>query len=285
VKVRGRFTSVLKVSTCAAKDFRHVQIPPVRISSHPCNLKTQEHDGGDEQQRRRRDAAGGRAETSGAGATTSPAAVPRGSVDIALPLRIPFRAEKQSKAPTVPGEADGTRGKGKGKGVVNTATAASALSSTQDTTVRVADAIQRLAVQGTVQPVQKGTAQHWTADLAVVVSGGLVLPDVHGRPAASDIKAAGNCDHARVRVVTASDVHFSRAQAIDVLEQLLLAVRQDAFDRPSPPDADGRCRPRVLTEPPKIKRVYPSISAVHESDEKRKRRSRALLLPPTACNR
>ena len=46
----------------------------------------------------------------------------------------------------VPGKADGTRVKG--KGVVNTATAASALSSTQDNTVRVADVLQRLAVQG-----------------------------------------------------------------------------------------------------------------------------------------
>jgi hypothetical protein len=43
----------------------------------------------------------------------------------------------------VPGKADGTRVKG--KGVVNTATAASALSSTQDNTVRVADTMHRLA--------------------------------------------------------------------------------------------------------------------------------------------
>jgi hypothetical protein len=176
----------------------------------------------------------------------------------------------------VPGRADGTRGKG--KGVVNAATAASALSSTQDNTVRVADVLHRLAVQGTVQAVGgKGTAQHWTAGLAVVVSGGLGMPDVHGRPAARDIKAAGNCDHAQVRVVTASGVHFSRAQTIDVLEQVLLAVRQDAVDRPSPPDAGGRCRPRVLTEKPKVKRVYPSPSDVHESAEKRTRRRSATL--------
>ncbi len=51
----------------------------------------------------------------------------------------------------MPGRADGTRGKG--KGVVNAATAPSALSSTQDNTVRVADVLHRLAVQGTVQPV------------------------------------------------------------------------------------------------------------------------------------
>jgi hypothetical protein len=43
----------------------------------------------------------------------------------------------------VPGKADGMRGKG--KGVVNAATAASALSSMQDNTVRVADAMQCLA--------------------------------------------------------------------------------------------------------------------------------------------
>ena len=36
------------------------------------------------------------------------------------------------------------------------------------------------------------------------------MPDVHGRPAAKDVTAAANCDHAHVRVVTASDVHFSR---------------------------------------------------------------------------
>jgi hypothetical protein len=80
--------------------------------------------------------------------------------------------------------------------------------------VRVADVLQRLAVQGTVQPVGgKGTAQHWTAGLAVVVSGGLGMPDVHRRPAARDIKAAGDCDHAHVRVVTVSGEHFSRADA------------------------------------------------------------------------
>ena len=57
---------------------------------------------------------------------------------------------KTGKATKAPGRADGTRGKG--KGVVNAETAASALSSTQDNTVRVADVLQRLAVQGTVQP-------------------------------------------------------------------------------------------------------------------------------------
>jgi hypothetical protein len=103
------------------------------------------------------------------------------------------------------------------------------------------------------------------------------MPDVHGRPAARDIKAAGNCDHAQVRVVTASGVHFSRAQTIDVLEQVLLEVRQDAVDRPSPPDAGGRCRPRVLTEKPKVKRVYPSPSDVHESAEKPKKQLSATL--------
>jgi hypothetical protein len=188
-------------------------------------------------------------------------------VDGDLPLRIPFRTEKQGKSPKVPGRADGTRGtRGKGKGVVNAATASSALSSTQDNTVRVVDAMRRLTVQGTVQPVGgKGTAQHWTAGLAVVVSGGLGMPDVHGRQAARDIKAACNCDHAHVRVVTASGVHFSRAQTIDVLEQVLLAVRQDTVKCQSPPDTGGRCRPHVLTEKTKVKRFYPSPSDVHES--------------------
>ena len=102
------------------------------------------------------------------------------------------------------------------------------------------------------------------------------MPDVHGRPAARDIKAAGDCDHAHVRAVTASDVHFSRAQTIDVLEQVLLAVRQDVIDRPSPPDAGGRCRPRVLTEKPKVKRLS-SVVDVHESAEKRKKRRSATL--------
>ncbi len=172
----------------------------------------------------------------------------------------------------MPGRVDGTRGKG--KGVVNAATAASALSSTQDNTVRVADVLQRLAAL----PVgRKGTAQHWTAGLAVVVSGGLGMPDVHRRPAARDIKAAGDCDHAHVRAVTASDVHFSRAQTIDVLEQVLLAVRQDVVDRPSPPDAGGKCRPRVLTEKPKVKRLS-SVVDVHESAEKRTRRRSATLV-------
>ena len=100
---------------------------------------------------------------------------------------------------------------------------------------------------------------------------------MHGRPAARDIKTASKCDHAHVRVVTASDVHFSRAQTIDVLEQVLQAVRRDAVDRPSPPDAGGRCRARVLTEKPNVKRVYPSPSDVHESAEKRKKRRSATL--------
>jgi hypothetical protein len=144
--------------------------------------------------------------------------------------------------------------------------------------VLLADVLRRLAVQGTVQPVGgKGTAQHWAAGIALVVSGGHGMPDVHGRPAARDIKTASKCDHAHVRVVTASDVHFSRAQTIDVLEQVLQAVRQDAVDRPSPPDAGGRCRARVLTEKPNVKRVYPSPSDVHESAEKRKKRRSATL--------
>jgi hypothetical protein len=76
------------------------------------------------------------------------------------------------------------------------------------------------------------------------------MPDVHGRPAAKDVKAADNCDTAHVRVVTASDVHFSR----ELLEQALHAVRQDVIDRPSPPDGDGsRCRLRALTSKPKVK--------------------------------
>mgnify|MGYP000150002539 CR=1 FL=1 len=81
----------------------------------------------------------------GAGAAATPATAPRGSVDGALPLRIPFRTEKQGKSPQVPGRADGTRGKG--KGVVNAATAASALRSTQNNTVLLADLLRRLAVQ------------------------------------------------------------------------------------------------------------------------------------------
>ena len=80
-----------------------------------------------------------------------------------------------------------------------------------------------------------------------------------------------------MRVVTASGVHFSRAQTIDVLEQVLLEVRQDAVDCPSPPDAGGRCSPRVLTEKPKVKCVYPFSSYVHESAEKRTKRRSATL--------
>ena len=68
-----------------------------------------------------------------------------------------------------------------------------------------------------------------------------------------------------MRVVTASGVHFSRAQTIDVLEQVLLAVRQDTVKCQSPPDAGGRCRPHVLTEKTKVKLFYPSPSDVHES--------------------
>ena len=89
-------------------------------------------------------------------------------------------------------------------------------------------------------------------------------------------------------------MHFSRAQTINVQEQVLLAVRQDTVDNPSPPDTGGRCSPCVLTEKPKVKRIYPGTSDVHESAEKRKRRrsamlavarqARALLLQPTACN-
>ncbi len=64
----------------------------------------------------------------------------------------------------MPDRADGTRGKG--KGVVNDVTDVSALSSTQDNTVRVADVLQCLTVLGTVQPVGwKGTVQDWTAGL------------------------------------------------------------------------------------------------------------------------
>ena len=206
-------------------------------------------------------------------AAATPATAPRRSVDGALPLRIPFRAEKQGKSPKVPGRADATRGKGRGVGYA--ATAASALSSTQDNTVRFADVMRRLAVQGTVQPVGgEGTAQHWTATIGLVVTGGLGMADVHGRPAAKDVTAAANCDHAQVSVVTASDVHFSRGQAIEALEQALLAFRQDVIDRPSPPDAGGRCRPRVLTEKPKVKRLS-SVVDVHESAEKRKKRRSA----------
>ena len=144
--------------------------------------------------------------------------------------------------------------------------------------MRFADVMRRLAVQGTVQPVGgEGTAQHWTATIGLVVTGGLGMADVHGRPAAKDVTAAANCDHAQVSVVTASDVHFSRGQAIEALEQVLLAVRQDVIDRPSPPDAGGRCRPRVLTEKPKVKRLS-SVVDVHESAEKRKRRRSATLV-------
>jgi len=208
-------------------------------------------------------------------AAATPATAPRGSVDGALQLRMPFRAEKQGKSPKVPGRADATRGKGRGVGYA--ATAASALSSTQDNTVRFADVMRRLAVQGTVQPVGgEGTAQHWTATIGLVVTGGLGMADVHGRPAAKDVTAAANCDHAQVSVVTASGVHFSRGQAIEALEQALLAVRQDVIDRPSPPDAGGRCRPRVLTEKPKVKRLS-SVVDVHESAEKRKKRRSATL--------
>jgi hypothetical protein len=93
---------------------------------------------------------------SGAGAAATPATAPRGSVDGALPLRIAFRAEKTGKSPKVPGKADGTRGKG--NGVVNAVTAASALGSTQENTVRVAAALQRLAVQ---ESARGGARPRW----------------------------------------------------------------------------------------------------------------------------
>ena len=80
------------------------------------------------------------------------------SPDSELPMCIPFREEKQGKSTKVPGKSDSTRCKG--KGVVKAATASSALSRMQYNTVRVEDAIQRLAVQGTVQPVGKGTTHH-----------------------------------------------------------------------------------------------------------------------------
>ena len=69
-----------------------------------------------------------------------------------------------------------------------------------------------------------------------------------------------------MQVVTASDVHFSRAQTIDVLEQVLLAVSQDIVDCQSPPDTGGRCRPLILMEKTKVNCVYPNTSVVHESD-------------------
>ena len=62
------------------------------------------------------------------------------------------------------------------------------------------------------------------------------MPDVHGRPAAQHVKAAAGCNHAHVRVVTASDVHLSRKHTIEVLEQVLLSVKQDVANRPSPTD-------------------------------------------------
>ena len=89
--------------------------------------------------------------------------------------------------------------------------------------MRVAD-VQRLAVQGTVQSVGKDPVQHWADVVALVVSGGLGMPDVHGRPASKDVQAATNCDHAHLRVVTARDVHISRSMLADVLEQMLHAV-------------------------------------------------------------
>lgn len=171
---------------------------------------------------------------SGAGASATPVTTQRGPVS---PRRIPFRAEKVDLEKKFSG-TDGKDGKrGKGKGVTNAATAALALSNTQTNTVRIADALQRLATQGTVKPsVDNGCAQHWSAGLAVVVSGGLGMPDVHGRPAAQHVKAAAGCNHAHVRVVTASDVHLSRKHTIEVLEQVLLSVKQDVANRPSPTD-------------------------------------------------
>ena len=129
---------------------------------------------------------------SGAGASATPVTTERGPVS---PRRIPFRAEKQDLGKKFSGTdgKDGRDGKrGKGKGVTNAATAALALSNTQTNTVRIADALQRLATQGTVKPsVDNGCAQHWSAGLAVVVSGGLGMPDVHGRPAAAAPRHAG----------------------------------------------------------------------------------------------
>jgi hypothetical protein len=74
-----------------------------------------------------------------------------------------------------------------------------------------------------------------------------------------------------------SDVHFSRAQTIDVLEQVLLTVSQDTVDCQSPPDTGGRCRPHILMEKTKVNCVYPNTSVVHESDEKCRRRLSATL--------
>ena len=136
---------------------------------------------------------------SGAGAAATPATSPRRSVDIALPLRIRFRTENQgSRFPAGP-----------------TARAARARVSSTLRRPRRLSAARRTILCGlrmscSVSPCRalcsplagKGTAQHWTAGLAVVVSGGLGMPDVHGRTNARDIKAAGNCDHAHVRVVT-----------------------------------------------------------------------------------
>ncbi len=61
-------------------------------------LHAKEHDGGDGQQR---DAAACRADAQWGSAAATPATAPRGSVDGALPLCIPFRAEKQGKSPKV----------------------------------------------------------------------------------------------------------------------------------------------------------------------------------------
>jgi hypothetical protein len=107
-----------------------------------------------------------------AGAAATAATAPSCRLDIGLPVHTPFRVEKQGKLSKMQGKANCTHCKG--KGVVKDETAVSALSSMQDNTVRVADAMHHLVVQGTVQPVAgKGTAHHWTVGLAVVVSGGL----------------------------------------------------------------------------------------------------------------
>ena len=258
-------------------------------------LHAKEHDVGDEQQRRCchaaacradggavqrwcRDAVACRADARWAGSDATPDTALRGSDDVVGPMRIPFRVEKKGQSPNVPGKVDDNHGRG--KGVVNAETAASAHSSTQDNTVRVADVLRHLAVQGTELPVGgKGTAQHWVAGVALVVSGGLGMPGVHGRQAVKDLTAAANCDHAHVRVVTARDVYFSCDLLGDVLEQGLLAVRQDVIDSLSPPDGDGsRCRLRHLKAKPKVKCIYPSTYAVHESDEKCKRLGSATLV-------
>lgn len=69
--------------------------------------------------------------------------------------------------------------------------------------------------------------------LCLVDSEGLTCK---GRPAPQHAKAAASFDHAHVKVVTASDAHFSRTQMIEVVEQVLLNVKHDVENRPSPAD-------------------------------------------------